>query len=192
MNLKGGIRGPAFLHFSLMKNYGLALAWLLIAICTHAQSNTNSFVIQGKITQVDWLSGEEKPASNCQVVVYEAKDIYVAFFADEQGRYEFELPFGREYTVWYGGSSFVNQLVSIYTHVPEKIWRHQEYDLNVQLFQPVDEEDFDILNEPVKILEYTAEGRLLFERTDYGERKAKELEAVKRRVQREIKRSQRQ
>jgi hypothetical protein len=76
--------------------------------------------------------------------------------------------------------------------VPEKIWRHQEYDLNLQLFQPVDEEDFDILNEPYKILEYTGEGRLIFERPDYGEKKAKELEAVKRRVQREIKKNQRQ
>ncbi len=183
---------PAFLHFGTMKNYGLALAWLLIAMYSHAQSNTESFVIQGKITQIDWLSGEEKPAANCQVVVYEAKDIYVVFFADEQGHYEFELPFGKEYTVWFGGSSFVNQLVSIYTHVPEKIWRHQEYDLNLQLFQPVDEEDFDILNEPYKILEYTGEGRLIFERPDYGEKKAKELEAVKRRVQREIKKNQRQ
>lgn len=171
-----------------MKNYGLALFWLFVALTSSAQQ-AESFTIQGDITHADWLTGEIKPASNCQVVVYEGRDIYVAFFADEKGHYQFELPFGKEYTVWFGGSSFVNQLVAIYTHVPQKIWRRQSYDLNLTLFQPVDSEDFDLLNEPFKILEYGTEGRLIFERVDYGAQKEKELDAVKRRVQREIKKN---
>ncbi|MFM7309678.1 MAG: hypothetical protein ACKOZY_03665 [Flavobacteriales bacterium] len=171
-----------------MKNYGLAFFWLLTAIASSAQQ-VESFTIQGDITQADWSSGEIKPASNCQVVVYEGRDIYVAFFADEEGHYQFELPFGKEYTVWFGGSSFVNQLVAIYTHVPQKIWRRQTYDLNLTLFQPVDFEDFDLLNEPLKILEYSTEGRLIVERSDYGVQKEKEMEATKRRVQREIKKN---
>ncbi|MFM7814834.1 MAG: hypothetical protein ACKO66_09995, partial [Flavobacteriales bacterium] len=78
---------------------------------------------------------------------------------------------------------------AIYTHVPQKIWRRQTYDLNLTLFQPVDFEDFDLLNEPLKILEYSTEGRLIVERSDYGVQKEKEMEATKRRVQREIKKN---
>ncbi len=115
------------------------------------------FLIKGRVYQVDMLEGTEDKASNVQVVVYQEKELYVAFFTSETGAYSFYLPIGHQYEIWYGGSAFVNKKVHIDATQFPKEKKPRTTPLDMGLFRPIEGYDFPMLNEPMVHISYDPE-----------------------------------
>lgn len=128
---------------------------------TKSISTENHFYINGIIYQYDILKGTEAPAPHAQVVVYQNNELYVAFFAGEDGSYSFFLPIGFEYDVAFGGSAFVNKKLKVdATQLPEEK-KPREIVLDISLFRSVDGVYFTILNEPFVRMNYNPEADAL-------------------------------
>ena len=100
-----------------MKTFALSILFVLSGISVEAQfrkiektpSTENHFHISGVIYHYDLVKGDELPAAHTQIVIYQNKELYVAFFGGADGLYSFYLPIGFEYEVWFGGSAFANK-----------------------------------------------------------------------------------
>jgi hypothetical protein len=115
------------------------------------------FLMKGRVFEVNMIESAESKASNVQVVVYQEKELYVAFFTNESGEYSFYLPIGHVYEVWFGGAAFVNKKVSIEAaHFPKEK-RPRTIPLDMGLFRPVEGYDFPMLNEPMAHIKYDPE-----------------------------------
>lgn len=141
-----------------------------------APSTENHFLISGVIYHYDIVKGSEVPAAHAQIVVYQNKELYVAFFGGADGAYSFYLPVGFEYEVWFGGSSFANKKLFIdATQLPEEK-KPREVTLDVSLFRAVEGVDFSILNEPYVRMAYNAESDAMRLDEEYTRKRKVELD----------------
>jgi len=140
------------------------------------------FVLQGRVYEIDLLGGEDKPASEVQVVIYQNKDIYVAFYTAKNGDYEFQLPLGFEYEVWFGGSAFVNKKVYIDSRTLKPGKSETEIVLDMGLFRPRDNFTFEILQEPYVKFSWDKEFGQFTPDMEYTEERARELEKIFRKI----------
>ncbi len=172
-----------------MKTHLLVVAiTLLLAIKSQANSGDKKeisgdhFLVKGKVYEVDMLEGTEMAAVTAQVVVYQEKEIYVAFFTEKDGLYEFYLPIGHTYEIWFGGSAFINKKVQVDSNLMSGGKKPQKLDLDIGLFRPMDNEEFPLLNEPFVIIAYDEEMAALIPDLEYTEEKAVELEKQFRKI----------
>jgi hypothetical protein len=140
------------------------------------------FVIQGRVFEIDIASGEDKPASEVQVVIYQDKDIYVAFYTQKNGDYEFQLPLGHEYEIWFGGSTFVNKKVYVDARNVKPAKGQHEIALDMGLFRPMDNYTFDLLDKPFVRFAWDTEYGQFLPDLEYTEGLSKELEKIFRKV----------
>jgi len=143
---------------------------------------TDSFIIQGRVFEVDIVSGEDKPASEVQMVIYQDKDIYVAFYTQKNGDYEFQLPLGHEYEIWFGGSAFVNKKVYVDSRNVNPVKGQHEISLDMRLFRPMENYTFDVLDRPFVKFAWDSEYGQFLADLEYTEGLSKELEKIFRKV----------
>jgi hypothetical protein len=136
------------------------------------------YLIKGTIFLINPIEGTEGKASNVQVVVYQGTELFVAFFTGETGDYEFYLPIGHNYEVWYGGSAFVNKKVAIDATQLPKERKPRTILLNMGLFRPIENVEFPTLNSPFVIVSYDPEFDQIAPDMDYTAKKNMELEKV--------------
>ena len=149
-------------------------------------STENHFYIHGIIYQYDIDKGTEAPASHAQVVVYQNGELYVAFFAGEDGSYSFFLPIGFEYEVAFGGSAFVNKKLKVdATQLPEEK-TPREIGLDFTLFRSVDDVDFAVLNEPFVRMNYDPEADALRIDEAYTRTRKTELDKVLKKAKKQL------
>lgn len=143
------------------------------------------FLLKGQVYEVDMLAGSDMAAVSAQVVVYQEKEIYVAFFTEKDGLYEFYLPIGFTYEIWFGGSAFINKKVQVDARMLPKEKNPQKLDLDMGLFRPMDGYDFPLLNDPYVLIGYDEELAALIPDLEYTEEKAAELEKLFRKIKKE-------
>jgi len=136
------------------------------------------FLLRGKVYEVDMFQGTDKAAVSSQIVVYQEKELYVAFFTLNNGIYEFYLPVGHTYEIWYGGSAFVNKKVAIDSRMMSVSKKPAALDLDIGVFRPVDGQDFELLKEPYIQVTYDEEFGSLVPDMDYTDVRANELKKI--------------
>ena len=176
----------AFLLIYTMRNFVLSILLVLSGTSVDAQfrkitndpSTVNHFLLSGVIYHYDIVKGDEVPAAHAQIVVYQNKELYVAFFGGADGLYSFYLPIGFEYEVWFGGSAFANKKLYIdATQFPEEK-RPRELTLDVSLFRAVEGVDFSILDEPLVRMAYDPEMDQVRTDEEYARNRKVELDKV--------------
>ena len=120
-------------------------------------SYENHYLISGVIYNSDLATDKEEPAAFVQVVVYQNKELYVAFFGGEDGSYSFYLPIGSEYEVVFGGSAFVNKKILIDAKQFPEERKPREILFDISLFRNVEGADFSMLDEPYGKIIYDPE-----------------------------------
>lgn len=154
----------------------ITLSLLSLGVFAKNEVNSESFIIQGKIFEVDIMNEQDREASNVQVVIYQNKEIYAAFYSNETGSYEFIVPVGFEYEISFGGATYVNKKIYVDArHVPNRKSGY-ECNLDVGLFKPVTDIEFPTLNEAWVKVRYDAEYHQLVPDYDYTEERAMELD----------------
>lgn len=138
----------------------------------------NLFLITGKVLEISLTGAEAKDCGNVQIVVYQDQEIFVAFYSDAKGGYEFNLPVGFTYEIWFGGSTYVNKKVSIDTRDLPKAKGGYEVELDMGLFRPYDKVDFVPLREPFVKVAYSDEYGTLAADMEYTALRSKELDKV--------------
>ncbi|MFM7232976.1 MAG: hypothetical protein ACKO7B_21890 [Flavobacteriales bacterium] len=141
-----------------------------------AANRGNYFFLNGVISDYDIANGKEQVAPFTQVVVYQNNELYVSFFAGEEGAYSFFLPLGYEYEVQYGGAAFVNKKLAIDATQIDEGMTPRNVKLNVSLFRPVNGADFSMLNEPFERLSYDPEIDAVSLDEEYSKKHKAELE----------------
>jgi hypothetical protein len=133
------------------------------------------FLIYGEIVEVDLIASKEVDGTGTQVVVYQDDEIYVAFNADETGKYKFNLPINHNYRVVYGGKDFVNKEILINAHeLPKKKYGHN-VKLDLGMFKNFDGVDYSFLAEPVALIAYDdIMGKLSFDEK-YSKKQSKAM-----------------
>ena len=167
-----------------MRVFALFLVLVASVVSAEAQfrkvnktpSTENHFLISGVIYHYDIVKGNEVPAAHAQIVVYQNKELYVAFFGGADGTYSFYLPVGFEYEVWFGGSAFANKKLFIDAmQLPEER-KPREVTLDVSLFRAVEGIDFSILTEPYVRMAYNPESDNMFLDEEYTRKRKVELD----------------
>lgn len=166
----------------------LSFAWFasFVAFATDGVDD-NHFRIQGNVFDVQLSDGTEVEATHVQIVVYQDKELFVAFFSGKKGEYEFNLPVGHEYEIAFGGSAFVNQKVYVDSRPVAPRAGGYDLDLDMHLFRIMDGVEFNMLNEPFMRMVFDAEtAQLKVDEEHYTER-AKELERSLKKIKKEKK-----
>jgi hypothetical protein len=136
----------------------------------------NHFRISGVIYHYNILNGTEAPAANTQIVIYQNKELYVAFFGGADGLYSFFLPVGFQYEIWFGGSAFENKKLFVdATQLPEEK-RPRDVSMDVSLFRAVEGIDFSILDEPFVRMSYDPENDRMKMDDEYTRSRKTELD----------------
>lgn len=149
----------------------------------------NHYLISGVLYNYDIASGKEIPAANVQVVIYQNRELYVAFFAEADGKYSFYLPVGFEYDVSFGGAAFVNKKVHVdATQFPEER-KPREVLLDLSLFYHVDGADFSVLEQPFVNIVYDPEADLIRPDEAYTTKRKAELEKALKKARKVLKAS---
>jgi hypothetical protein len=177
-----------------MKGLFTTLTFLaLISSSVFAQKNKKEeitgdyFQIKGSVYEIDMLNEDESKASNVQVIVYQEKEIYVAFFTDEKGIYNFYLPVGFTYEIWFGGSAFVNKKVEVQGAQIPKEKKPRTVPLDMGLFRPIEGFDFPVLNDPFVLMKYDNEADAVGPDMEYTEQRSAELSKYFKKVEKEMK-----
>jgi hypothetical protein len=144
------------------------------------------FHLTGKVYEVDMFEGTEKSAVATQIVVYQEKELYVAFFTEKNGLYEFYLPAGFQYEIWYGGSAFVNKIVTVDSRMLPKSKKPSKLDLDIGLFRPVEGQEFPLLKDPYVQVIYDEELGGMVPDFDYTDDKSAQLEKIFRKLKKEM------
>lgn len=149
-------------------------------------STENHFYINGIVYHYDIEKDKEVPAAHAQIVVYQNKDLYVAFFGGADGSYSFYLPVGFEYEVWFGGSAFVNKKLTVdATQMPEEK-KPRNVVLDVSLFHPVEGVDFSVLNEPYARINYDPELDEVRVDEEFSKKRKLELDRVLKKAKKQL------
>ena len=149
-------------------------------------STENHFLINGVIYNYDILKDQEQPAAHVHIVIYQNKELYVAFFGGADGAYSFYLPVGYEYEVWFGGSAYVNKKLAVdATQMPEEK-KPRSVVLDVSLFHAVEGVEFAALDEPYARIIYDPETDEV--RTDdaYFKKRKLELDRVIKKAKKQL------
>lgn len=154
----------------------LAMSLFAFPALAKKEIQADRFVIQGQIFEIDIQNGAEKQASNVQIVIYQNREIYASFICGESGAYEFILPIGHEYEVWFGGEAFVNKKVYVDTREMPKKSSGYECNLDMGLFRPVLNVEFPCLVDHYVKVRFDREYKQLIPDYEYSEFKAKEVE----------------
>jgi hypothetical protein len=160
----------------------LIFSWSSQAQKNQKEKNYDLFILTGKVVEADIFSSAQKPASEVQVVIYQNREIYVAFYTMKNGDYEFHLPFGFEYEVWFGGSAFVNKKVYVDARGIKPGRGESEIILDIGLFRPMDNYSFEVLNEPYVKFAWDPDYKQFAPQMDYTDQKAKELEKILKKI----------
>lgn len=145
----------------------------------------DTFVLKGKVQEIDMFDDITKEAPEVHVVVYQEKEIFVAFFTQKDGSYEFHLPYGYQYEIWYGGSAFVNKKVSVDTKKLAPGKQEMPLNMDIALFRPVDGYEFELLNEPYVNVTFDETTKTLVPDLEFTEIKADELSKLFRKIKKE-------
>jgi len=158
----------------------LLLLGFTIPVIYAAQDDTkirgDHFLVKGTISRVDFPDNESEIAPYTQVVIYQDDDLYVTFFADEQGQYSFYLPISKTYTLHFGGSAYINKKVLIDATQLSKERKPRELTLDMALFREMEGIEFPMMTEYWQIFKYNAESDELASDLAYHNRKKNELE----------------
>lgn len=146
------------------------------------EMHADKFVIHGHIFEINILEGTETEASNTLIVIYQDREIYASFHGDEKGGYEFVLPIGHEYELWYGGKEFVNKKVYVDARSMPKKSSGYECNIDMGLFRPMQNVEFHCLVDHYVKVRFDAEYRQLIPDYEYSEFKAREVEKAMRRA----------
>jgi hypothetical protein len=175
-----------------MKNASLLLTILIFLSATPFISGKDKkgvagdyFLLSGKVYEINMIEGTEMDAVSAQVVVYQEDEIYVAFFTKQDGLYEFYLPVGHVYKIWFGGSAFVNKIVQVDARALPITKKPADVDLDMGLFRPLDGYDFALLNEPYVMFNYDEEMEEMMPDMEYSEKKAMELDKIFKKIKKE-------
>lgn len=146
------------------------------------------FRIQGKVYDKPLAeAGSSIEAAFCQIIVYQNKELFVAFFSGKDGSYEFNLPIGFDYEVMFGGSAFVNQKVQIDTKSMKQRSGGYDLDLDIELFRVLDGYEFSLLNEPFVKIGWDAQTEQLVQDEAYTLDRRRELEKLLKKIRKEKK-----
>ncbi len=162
--------------------FSTSILILLLAIPALSQKskkediNGDFYMLKGIVYEIDMLTEVEKKASNAQVVVYQDHELYVAFFTTESGEYDFFLPLGHSYEVWFGGAAFVNKKVAVDATQFPKERKPRTVILDIGLFRPIEGVEFPILNTPFVKISYDAEMDEISPDFEFTARKSEELQ----------------
>jgi hypothetical protein len=174
-----------------MKNAILFTLLSVLVFCSNAQTTRKDltgdyFHLTGKVYEIDMIAGSEKSAISTQIVVYQEKELFVAFYTEKNGLYEFYLPIGYEYEIWYGGSAFVNKKVIVDSKMVPKSKKPSKLDLDMGLFRPMEGYEFPILNEPYVKVYFDEELAAMVPDLDYVDDRSGQLEKQFRKIRKEI------
>ena len=172
-----------------MKKTFLMIGLYLSTLAVFATDSVDNdhFRIQGNVFDVHLSNGSEDEASHVQIVVYQNKEIFVAFFSGKKGEYEFNLPVGYEYEIAFGGSAFENQKVYVDTRPVVPRAGGYDLDLDIHLFRVIDGTQFSMLQEPFMRLYFDQETAQLILDEEHYITQAKELERALRKMKRDKK-----
>ncbi|MCC6599790.1 MAG: hypothetical protein IT223_03855 [Crocinitomicaceae bacterium] len=168
-----------------MKQISILLFLILTFNVANAKkkgSAEGGFVLEGQIMETDIINGDRKPAPMVQIVIYQEKEIYVAFYSDATGNYKFLLPGGHDYEVWFGGSSYVNKKVNIDAKECSGKNTSTHLLLDIELFRPVDGYDFFPLNDAYAQIAWDHNGERFISDRSYEETKERELDKIFRKI----------
>jgi len=157
--------GGASYLLATMRLFLIILSVLFLNFTSYGQlrktnkptSYHNHYLINGVIYKYDLSTDKEEPAPFVQVVVYQNKELFVAFFGGEDGTYSFYLPIGFEYEVVFGGSAFVNKKVLIDAKQFPEERKPRTILFDISLFRNVEGADFSTLDEPYGKIIYDPE-----------------------------------
>jgi hypothetical protein len=172
----------------MMRNLYTTILLSIICLVSYAQKENHEgyFLLKGNTLEIDMFEQVDKGPISTQVVVYQDKDIYVAFFTDKSGAYEFYLPIGHQYEIWFGGGLYVSKKVAVDTNgVPTKKKRPSELKLDMALFQAVDGYDFPMLKDAYVKVAYDEEYQALTPDLDYTEAISVDLDKLFRKIKKE-------
>ncbi|MDZ4752819.1 MAG: hypothetical protein SGI87_14475 [Flavobacteriales bacterium] len=167
-----------------MKTALSLIAFILIATVSSAKAvDDYHLLLHGRVFEVNPFSEEiEGGAKAVQVIVYQGEEIYVAFYTDKSGVYEFNLPIGHMYEIRYGGPTFINKIVQIDTRELPAHKSGSDLKMDMGLFKPIEGADFSLLNEPFVIVAYNKETNRLIPDLAYTDDKAFELDKIIRKI----------
>ena len=152
-------------------------------------THENHYLISGVLYNYDIASGKETPAANVQIVIYQNRELYVAFFGGADGTYSFYLPVGFDYDVSFGGSAYVNKKVHVdATQFPEER-KPREVLLDLSLFHHVDGADFSVLEQPFVNIQYDPEADQIRPDEAYTAKRKAELEKALKKARKVLKSS---
>lgn len=140
------------------------------------------FIIQGQIFEVDIMNETDKSAQNVQIIVYQDKEVYASFYCKENGAYEFILPIGHEYELWFGGKDFVNKKAYVDTRSMPAKSSGYECNLDIGLFRPLKNVEFPCLVDHYVKVRFDSEYKQLIPDYEYSQFKAKEVEKAIRKA----------
>jgi len=140
------------------------------------------FIIQGQIFEIDIVNDADKSAQNVQIIIYQDKEVYASFFSKDNGSYEFILPIGHEYEVWFGGKEFVNKKVYVDTRSMPNKSSGYECNLDMGLFRPLKNVEFPCLVDHYVKVRFDSEYKQLIPDYEYSQFKAKEVDKAVRKA----------
>lgn len=178
-------------HLGDMKTILISILLLLLfrfdaSAYNRKACDENHFLVYGNVYEYDPFLKGEKLVSFVQIVVYQDNEIFVAFYTDKNGMYQFNLPIGHEYELWYGGSKFVNKICRVNANDCPVRKTGNDLDMDVGLFKHIDGCDFTMLNEPFILVTFDKEMNRLVPDLDFIDDRSRELDKVFRKARRAI------
>lgn len=162
---------------------------LLGAVFMAATPKPNSgdyFLVYGSMENLHWADGSMLDAANTWCVVSTPEDeIYVAFKANEDGEYEFNLPVGQVYTMTFGGKDYVNKKVEIDARKLEASKKGLTLKLDMLLFTAPEDADVSAFEQPVAKFMYEESYRKLVPDMEYIEDNMRDFEKAMRKIEKE-------
>lgn len=140
------------------------------------------FIIQGQIFEIDIINETDKSAQNVQIIIYQDREVYASFYSRENGSYEFILPIGHEYEVWFGGKEFVNKKVYVDTRSMQSKSSGYECNLDMGLFRPIRDVEFTCLVDHFVKVRFDSEYKQLIPDYEYSQFKSKEVDKAIRKA----------
>lgn len=135
----------------------------------------NHFIIYGNVIEIEPDEMVEYDIGGVQIIVYQDNEIYCAFDANDRGDYQFNLPNGHVYEIYYGTREFVPKKIYVdANNVYEKRDGHS-IKLNVALFKKIDNVDYTIMEEPMSKFSYEKSKKDFEIDFEYAEKKLNDL-----------------
>lgn len=139
----------------MLKTVGLALCVAAAGLMGKKPIDTQHFLIHGNVYEIDPVQNAQHEANDTRVIVYKDGEIYVAFNTDEEGEYLFNLPIGENYTLEFGGDTYVNKRIAIDATRLKEEKKGQAIELDLGLFRWHPGVDYGFLDAPVAKFQYS-------------------------------------